>query len=125
MDYFYVGNGHGGANERSAGLMDIYLKTNFKLSEKASLQGHLHYFSSTEGRTNSTTSKTNDGYLGTEIDLVLSIALTKGVALSAGYSQMFGISETMKQLKFGNPSQEISDMQGWGWVMLNFSPKFL
>jgi hypothetical protein len=125
MDYFYVGNGHGGADAKSAGLLDIYLQTNFKIGEKAKLEGHLHYFASTSERTNSATGESFKGTLGTELDLVLSRTLAKGVTLNAGYSHMFGITDTMKQLKFGNPSQDIGDMQSWGWVMLAFTPKFL
>jgi hypothetical protein len=125
MDYFYVGNGHGGADAKSAGLLDIYLQTNFKIGEKTKLEGHLHYFASTSERTNSATGESFKGTLGTELDLVLSRTLAKGVTLNAGYSHMFGITDTMKQLKFGNPSQDIGDMQSWGWVMLAFTPKFL
>ena len=125
MDYFYVGNGHGGANERSAGLLDIYLKTNFKLSEKTTLMGDLHYFASAADRTNQTTKKVYGGTLGTELDLVVSQVLAKGVVLKGGYSQMFGTTATMKQLKFGNPDQKIEGMQSWAWVMMAFTPKFL
>lgn len=125
MDYFYVGNGHGGVDAKSAGLLDVYLKTNFKVSEKTTLMGHLHYFASTAGRTNATTGKSYEGTLGTELDLVVSHNLAQGIALNAGYSQLFGITDTMKQLKFGNPSMEISGMQSWAWVMIAFSPKFL
>ncbi|WP_159519717.1 alginate export family protein [Sunxiuqinia indica] len=125
MDYFYVGNGHGGGNEKSAGLIDVFLKTTFKLSEKTTLLGHLHYFASAEERTNSTTNESYKGGLGTELDLVLVRPLAKGLVLKAGYSQLFGVTETMKQLKFGTPLQEIGDMQSWGWIMLTFSPKFL
>ena len=125
MDYFYVGNGHGGVDAKSAGLLDIYLKTSFKISEKTNLAGDLHYFASTAERTNKTSGIAYKGTLGTELDLVVSHTLSKGLALNAGYSQMFGITDTMKQLKFGNPSQKINGMQSWAWIMLAFSPKFL
>nr|WP_321454056.1 alginate export family protein [uncultured Carboxylicivirga sp.] len=125
MDYFYVGNGHGGANAQSAGLLDIYLKTNFKLSKKSTLIGHLHYFSSPEERTNSTTGESYSGTLGTELDLVFAYKFAPEFTLKAGYSQMFGITDTMKQLKFGDPSTEIQGMQSWAWLMVAFSPKFL
>lgn len=125
MDYFYVGNGHGGVNERSAGLLDVYLKTNFKLTEKTTLAGDLHYFASAADRTNQSTQKVYSGTLGTELDLVVTHILAKGVVLKAGYSQMFGMTETMKQLKFGNPDQKIEGMQSWAWVMMAFTPKFL
>jgi hypothetical protein len=125
MDYFYVGNGHGGVNEKSAGLLDVYLKTTFKLSEKTTLMGDLHYFASAADRTNQATQKVYGGTLGTELDLVVSHVLAKGVVLKAGYSQIFGMTETMKQLKFGNPDQKIEGMQSWAWVMMAFTPKFL
>ena len=54
MDYFYVGNGHGGTDAASAGLIDIYLKTAFKTGEKSSLAAHLHHFLSAEERVNAT-----------------------------------------------------------------------
>lgn len=125
MDYFYVGNGHGGGNAKSAGLMDVYLQTSFKVSEKSGLVAHLHYFASTAARTYAATGDSYKGTLGTELDLVFNYKLAPGVALQAGYSQMFGITETMKILKFGNPTQEISGLQNWSWIMLAFSPKFL
>ena len=125
MDYFYVGNPHGGADANSAGLMDIYLKTAFKLCEKTNLLGHLHYFSSTAERTNGTSGESYKGGLGTELDLVLVHKLAPEIVLKAGYSQMFGITDTMKQLKFGNPDKEIQGMQSWGWVMIAFTPKLM
>lgn len=125
MDYFYVGNGHGGVNEKSAGLLDVYLKTTFKLAEKTILMGDLHYFASTANRTNKTTNIVYSGTLGTELDLVFVHTLAKNIVLKGGYSQMFGSSKTMKQLKFGNPDQKIQGMQSWGWIMVAFTPKFL
>ncbi len=124
MDYFYVGNGHGGGNAMSAGLVDIYLKTAFKVG-KAKVLAHLHQFMSAEERVNATSGESFDGALGTELDLVFVKKLAPELVFKAGYSQMFGITDTMKQLKFGNPDQEIQGMQSWGWVMLAFTPKFL
>lgn len=125
MDYFYVGNGHGGVDARSAGLMDIYLKTDFKVSAKTKLSGHVHYFASMAERFNTATAKAYKGYLGTEIDLMFTHSLTTDLVLVGGYSQMLGITDTLKQLKFNNPSQAIQSTQGWGWLAIHFSPKFL
>ncbi len=125
MDYFFVGNGHGGGNSSSAGLMDVYLKTKFKLGDKTALVGHAHYFASTAERTDATTGETYQGGLGTEVDLVLVHKVTDGITLKAGYSQMFGISDTMKLLKTGSASTDIAGMQSWGWIMLAYAPKFL
>lgn len=129
MDYFYVGNGHGGGNAASAGLLDVYLKTAFKISKKTKVLGHLHYFASAAERTyiidDLGNTETYKGALGTELDLVLVHKITDGIVLKAGYSQMFGISDTMKALKGIGTDQEIAGAQNWGWVMLAFSPKFL
>jgi len=123
MDYFYVGNGHGGGNERSAGLVDIYLKTAFKFGEKSSLAGHLHYFMSAQERTYM--GEAYDGSLGTELDLVYTRKLAKELSLQVGYSHMFGISETMKVLKGMAPDASTQGMQSWAWLQVSFSPKFL
>ncbi len=128
MDYFYVGNGHGGGNAASAGLLDVYLKTSFKLGKKTSLLGHLHYFASTAERTGTNTdgaSETYKGALGTELDLVVVHKITPGIVLKGGYSQMFGITDTMKALKGISASEEIAGVQNWGWIMLAFNPKLL
>jgi hypothetical protein len=125
MDYFYVGNGHGGVDARSAGLLDIYLKTDFKIGAKDKLTAHGHYFASPEERKNAGNGQSYKGTLGTELDLVLTHTFTPEISLMAGYSQMFGITETMKQLKFSNPTQEIQGMQCWGWMTIQFTPKFL
>lgn len=124
MDYFYVGNGHGGGNNNSAGLLDIYLKTKFKVGEKSALLGHVHYFASTAERFDAT-GKGYQGTLGAELDIVYVNKLAEGVTLKAGYSQMFGISETMKVIKGMTPDAEIKGMQNWAWVMIDFTPKFL
>jgi hypothetical protein len=86
--------------------------------------GDIHYFASTADRTNATDGNKYGGTLGTEIDLVFAHAFTPEISLNIGYSQMVGISKTMKQVKFGNPNQEIPGLQNWGWVMISFSPKF-
>jgi hypothetical protein len=125
IDYFYVGNGHGGVDARSAGLLDVYVKTDFKVGAKTKLAVHGHYFASAQERIYATTGESYKGTLGTELDLVLTHTFTPEIVLLAGYSQMFGITDAMKQLKFSNPNQEIQGMQCWGWMTLQFTPKFL
>lgn len=129
MDYFYVGNGHGGGNAKSAGLMDLYLKTAFKVGEKSKLLAHLHYFASTAERTGDYDGDGNteaySGGLGTELDLVYVRKLAPGIVVKAGYSHMFGLSETMGVLKGYTEATSLKGAQNWGWVMINFAPKFL
>ncbi|NOX46874.1 MAG: hypothetical protein GXO89_07845, partial [Chlorobi bacterium] len=57
--------------------------------------------------------------LGTEIDVTVGYAVTKGVAVKAGYSMMFA-SETMGALK----ATQVDAGNTWGWVMLIFKPTF-
>lgn len=122
MDYFYVGNYHGQAGEgRTSGLLDIHLKTKFTLGQKSSLGANLHYFASPvkiyEGV--GTSGDTYGSTLGTEIDLVYTLVLTKDVKFSMGYSQMFA-TETMEAIKGGGDK---SLMQNWAWAMISFKPQ--
>jgi len=115
MDYFYVGNGHS-----SRGLVDIYLKTNFKLGNKINLLAHIHYFSSPvaiEDPTDPSIRLSNT--LGTEIDLVLGIKLHQTVKLDIGYSQMFATS-SMVAIKGNNGDN--TALNNWAWMMIKFRP---
>lgn len=120
MDYFYVGNGHGQGGKTS-GLIDLHLKTKFKLSQKSSLMANLHYFASPVKiyKTFDTTGDTFGSSLGTEIDLVYTMMLTKDVKFNLGYSQMFA-TETMEAVKGGGDK---SAMQNWAWAMIAFKPQ--
>ena len=81
MDYFYVGNGHS-----SKGLVDLNVKTNFKLGEKSNLLARAHYFMSpTDLLDPADPTQTLSCALGTEIDLVLNSKLYKAVNLKVGY----------------------------------------
>lgn len=123
MDYFYVGNYHGQAGRSmSSGLIDLHLKTNFKLGEKSGLAADLHYFAS-PAKIYENRNPNNDTYgstLGAEIDLVYSLALAKDVKLNFGYSQMFA-SDTMEAIKGGGGDKSL--MQNWAWAMIAFKPQ--
>ncbi len=115
MDYFYVGNGHS-----SKGLVDIFLKANFKLGEKSNLISHIHYFASPANIDDPANPGTNlSGSLGTEIDVVYVATLHKAVKLNIGYSQMFA-SDSMIEVKGG--SGDTSVMNNWIWAMITFKP---
>ena len=120
MDYFYVGNNHGQGGSTS-GLIDVHLKTKFKLGQKSSLMANLHYFASPVKiyKTFDTSGDTYGSSLGTEIDLVYTIVLTKDVKFNLGYSQMFA-TETMEAVKGGGDK---SAMQNWAWAMIAFKPQ--
>ena len=123
MDYFYVGNYHGQAGGgRTSGLIDIHFKTNFRLNQKSGLVANLHYFASPvkiyEGQ--GTAGNTFGSTLGTEIDLVYTLAIAKDVKFNLGYSQMFG-TETMEAVKGGGDK---SAFNNWAWAMIAFKPQF-
>ena len=121
MDYFYVGNGHGQANSRTSGLIDIHLKTNFKLGQKSNLGANLHYFASPvkiyEGF--GINGNTYGSSLGTEVDLVYTMMLSQNVKFNLGYSQMFA-TETMEAVKGGG---DASAFNNWAWAMISFKPQ--
>lgn len=105
MDYFYVGN-----HDNNVGLLNIYAKANFKLSDKSSFSLALHNFSAAADLA-------NEKQLGNEIDLVYACKLQKYVTIKAGYSNMFE-ADGMEILK-GNTD---SNSNNWGWVMLVIKP---
>jgi hypothetical protein len=117
MDYFYVGNNHGQAG-RTAGLTDLFLKTNFKLGEKSSLLAHLHHFKSpTKVYAPVEGAGTLSSRLGEEIDLVYNLNVSPVFNLKVGYSQLYATA-SMEALK----GREGSKLNQWGWVMLTFKP---
>jgi len=122
MDYFYVGNGHGQAGGgRTSGLIDVHLKTKFKFGQKSNLGANLHYFA-TPVKIYQGFGTAGDIYgstLGTEIDLVYTLVLTKDVKFNLGYSQMFA-TETMEAVKGGGDK---SAFNNWAWAMISFKPQ--
>lgn len=121
MDYFYVGNYHGQQAGATSGLIDLYLKTKFKLGEKSSLVGHLHYFMSPVDIYEDvvTPEATMSSGLGTEVDLVYVWNMDKDVWMKFGYSQMFA-TESMVAIKGGVGEHDITN--NWAWVMLSIKP---
>ena len=122
MDYFYVGNGHGqSSGGRTSGLIDIHLKTKFKLGQKSNLGANLHYFASPVKiyRGFGTVNGTYGSNLGTEVDLIYTAVLTKDVKFNLGYSQMFA-TESMEAIKRGG---DRSALNNWAWAMISFKPQ--
>lgn len=111
MDYFYVGN-----HNNSVGLLDIYGKLSF-VHQRLQLSAIPHFFWSAANLYTAEGEK-KPYYLGTEVDLVGSYSLKKDVALSFGYSQMFG-TESLEVLKGGDHSR----LHNWAWIMISFHPK--
>ncbi|CAM1354418.1 alginate export family protein [Tenacibaculum halocynthiae] len=107
MDYFYVGN-----HANNVGLLDVYMKVNYKLNPKSSLTTFIHNFSAAAD-INTTVSK----QLGTELDIVYGYKFTKEIGIKAGYSHMFP-TKGMEILKGNNDN----NTNNWGWVMVTIKP---
>ncbi|HMB98147.1 MAG TPA: hypothetical protein VKM36_06665 [Balneolaceae bacterium] len=60
-------------------------------------------------------------YLGTEIDLLLTLRPAKATTFFLGYSQMIQ-TDTMERVK-GN--QNASGFNGWAWAMFRLNPMVL
>ncbi|NJO89425.1 MAG: hypothetical protein HC831_11060 [Chloroflexia bacterium] len=113
MDYFYVGNPHGGV-----GLQDIFLQLNAKMP-KFTIGINAHYFLAAADVADPVNAgETMSKALGNEIDLFFGFNLTKGVAFKGGYSQMFATA-TMEAVKGGSKDET----SNWGYAMITFTPE--
>ena len=110
MDYFYVGN-HGG----SVGLVDLNAVVTYS-KDKFSASIMPHFFSSAADIYSGGTKM--DKNLGTEIDFTVGYKIAKDIALSAGYSKMYG-TNSMEVIKLGDKDEDNS----WSWIMLTINPK--
>ncbi len=114
MDYFYAGSSHKGV-----GLTDLYIPVVYK-KEKLSSEIQLHYYrAAAPVKKASEPSQSMDPYLGFEAGILCSYTFSPDLAISAGYSRMFG-TETLQAIKGGNKDAT----QQWAWVMLSFNPTF-
>ena len=111
MDYFFVGNPHG-----NIGLIDLYLKTNWKLGEKSSLAAHFHQFNAPVEVTGIDGGSMSSS-LGHEVDLVYKLNIAKGVVWHLGVSTLQG-TDTLGRFKSGDSNS----LNYWGWSMLTFKP---
>lgn len=107
MDYFYVGN-HG----NNVGLLNLYLGTSIKTSDKTDFSLRVHNFNAAAEMAGNTSKQ-----LGTEADLAFGYKFSDAVNIQAGYSQMFA-SEGMQNLK----NNFDDNMNNWGWVMVTIKP---
>ncbi|WP_315822860.1 hypothetical protein [Paraflavitalea speifideaquila] len=117
MDYFYVASGFG-----NKGLHDGYLKTRYKASDKLILTADGHVFNSAS-EVLATNGNKLSRYLGTEVDIVATYALTPVIGFEAGYSHFFSTgtlsSPTVKNVT--NAKQN----SNWAYLSINIKPTFL
>lgn len=118
MDYFYAASGFG-----KSGLVDYYLKSKWKVSDKLSMTGDLHQFTSASKVTVPANTAGNKKNFGTEIDLATTVTLTRQIAIEGGYSHFFGtallVSPNVKNVTNANLNSN------WAYVMISIKPEFL
>lgn len=113
MDYYYAASGFG-----KNGLIDYYLKTKYKPSDKYLVTADLHLFNSAASVTGFSSKN-----LGQEIDFLGSYNLTRYIAFEAAYCHYFSssllTSATVKNV--ANASQGAN----WAAITINIKPEFL
>ncbi|PKP09006.1 MAG: hypothetical protein CVU09_13150 [Bacteroidetes bacterium HGW-Bacteroidetes-4] len=117
MDYFITVDNH----TKNGGLMDLYLKLDYKLNDKISTSGAYHFFSLTNNVIDTdytgTGLKALDKPLGSEIDLLLNYKYHKTLTMSVGYSVMFA-QRSLSVIRGG----DYEKAGHWFFVMLTFKP---
>lgn len=113
MDYFYAGSPFG-----NTGLIDYYLKTKLKTSDRLSFTADLHHFESA-----SSINGFRNKEFGDEIDAVASYNLTKNINIEWGYSHFISTS----LLTSANVKNVANARSGanWAYIMINVKPEFL
>lgn len=109
MDYFFVGPANG-----NVGVIDLYLKTKFKVG-KGALLLHGHQFM-TGSRQLDGEGQELGSSMGFELDAVFVKKLAPAVTLHVGASALLG-SETLTTLRAGNEK-----FNQWAWTMITFKP---
>ena len=112
MDYFFVGPANG-----NVGVMDIYLKTKFKL-KKGALIVNVHEFMTGSTQLDSEQRELGRS-MGFELDFVYAVKLAPAVTFNLGFSQLFG-TDTLLDLRPGNEK-----MNNWAWTMITFKPTLM
>ncbi|MGF1669301.1 MAG: alginate export family protein [Balneolaceae bacterium] len=121
MDFFHVGNPHRQpGNPYNVGFINFYQKLKIGLTDKASFDIHIHEFIS-DAEVFDPFGNSMSSYLGTEVDLLLTVRPAKAATFFLGYSQMIQ-TDTMERVK-GNVNA--SSFNGWAWAMFRLNPTVL
>lgn len=114
MDYFTQIPQH----TRGAGIINPFLKNQFKISDQTQLDADLHLFYIQNNYMHVGT--TIDKYLGTEVDLTLSYRFNSYTRIIGGVSAMFG-SESMEIIKSGSKDEPAY----FAYIMMRIRPRLL
>ena len=110
IDYFSTPS-----TTKDAGLVDSYLKTDYKLSKDTRLFAEYHYFLLQNNYIHN--GSVQDKFMGHEIDLVVKYNIETNVRLEAGYSFILG-SKTLDIIKSGDSKL----WNNWFYLMLTIDP---
>jgi len=110
MDYFFVGPSNG-----NVGVIDLYLKTKFKVG-KGALLLHGHEFLTGSKQLNAEGGDLSKA-MGFELDAVYVRKLAPAVTLHIGASALLG-TETLTSIRPGNEK-----FNQWAWTMITFKPE--
>ena len=113
MDYYYAANPFG-----KNGLVDYYIKTKYKPTEKFTLSADMHQFSSADDVIGYSSKN-----LGQEIDFVGSYALNKQISFEAGYAGYFVTSLLTSPAVKNVPNAK--SYANWAYLMINIRPEFI
>lgn len=118
MDYFTQIPAH----TRQAGLINPFLKNNFKLNDRTTMDADLHLFFIQNDFIvyNEAISK----YLGTEVDLTLNYRFNDFTRIIGGFSWMFA-SQSMETINRGADSGSKTQPAYFAYIMLRIRPKLL
>ena len=112
IDYYYAANGFG-----KNGLIDYYLKSKYKMSDKLVMSVDLHQFNSAATVPGYTTKN-----FGQEIDVVGSYALTKQIMFEAGYAHYF-VTDLLTSPSVKNVPNAKSSAD-WAYLSINVKPEW-
>ncbi|MFN3555283.1 MAG: alginate export family protein [Bacteroidales bacterium] len=118
MDYFTLIPQH----TRQAGLVNPFIKNNFKVTQKTSLDADLHLFFIQNDFFQGPDKISK--YLGTEIDLTLNYRFNDFTRIIGGFSWMFA-SESMEVINRGADSGSHKEPAYFAYIMLRIRPKLL
>lgn len=118
MDYFYAANGFG-----KSGLVDYYLKSRWKASDKVLMTADLHQFTSAAKVTVPANTVGKGKNFGTEIDLVATVSITRQIAIEGGYSHFFGTALLVSPNVKNVPDARLNS--NWAYLMIIVKPELL
>lgn len=138
MDYFYVADVYGvqGNVTKNPGLIDLYLRSKYKLKDNLLLSLDVHeFYAGNKVADETAPGRTLDGRLGTEFDFILNYNFTKQIGIEAGYSLMLG-TNTLDRLKRGGNQGAIAatanapyinkrNNGNWAYLMITIRPDLL